>query len=129
MDWISRNIKWIAIVLFILFLFKNVQSCNRRVALNTQERRHTELVDSLRQNKNSEIDSLKGVIIDKNLLITNLETRLEGASETVSVRDIDRERTVQLMTNRIEDLRSENDRLKREVERLKMEIEKLKEED
>ena len=43
----EKNMKWFALGLLFLFLFKSVQSCNRNMALNIGSAQYVEQIDSL----------------------------------------------------------------------------------
>jgi len=49
----TRNIKWFTIAFFCLFLFKNIQSCNRKTALNMGVSQYIEIIDSLENKYNT----------------------------------------------------------------------------
>jgi hypothetical protein len=90
MDWIKKNLKYITIVFIALFLMKNFQSCNRKMALRVVETNLTEERDSLLNMKNviiSEknlvIDSLEAEILTKEFLIKDLYNDLEIAGVKV----------------------------------------------
>ena len=57
----SKNMKWIALVLFILLSFKTIQSCNRDTLLNIESSQYVEEIDSLKTAHNIEVDSLQDV--------------------------------------------------------------------
>jgi hypothetical protein len=44
----SKNMKWFALVLLLLFLFKTTQSCNRKMKLNMGAKQYIEQIDSLK---------------------------------------------------------------------------------
>ena len=44
----SKNLKWIALIIFILFIFKTVQSCNRDMSLNMTKGEYIYQIDSLK---------------------------------------------------------------------------------
>ena len=58
----TKNMKWIALILFVLFLFKSVQSCSRGMSTSMSEKEYNHTIDSL-QNKiatdNAAIEKLK----------------------------------------------------------------------
>jgi hypothetical protein len=43
----SKNMKWLALALLILFLFKSAQSCNRNMGASIKETRYIHIIDSL----------------------------------------------------------------------------------
>jgi len=43
----SKNMKWIALGLLFLFLFKSVQSCNRNTIKSMSDKQYTHTIDSL----------------------------------------------------------------------------------
>ena len=44
----SKNMKWFALALLFLFLFKTTQSCNRKMKLNMGSKQYIEQIDSLK---------------------------------------------------------------------------------
>lgn len=44
----SKNMKWFALGLLFLFLFKTTQSCNRKMQLNMGTKQYVEQIDSLK---------------------------------------------------------------------------------
>ena len=49
----TKNLKWFTIAFFVLFLFKSVQSCNRKTALNMGSSQYIEIIDSLKTKYNT----------------------------------------------------------------------------
>jgi len=43
----EKNMKWITLALFLLLMFKSVQSCNRNMAINMSSKKYIEQIDSL----------------------------------------------------------------------------------
>lgn len=87
MDWISKNLKWITIVLFFLLCIKTFQSCSRSASLRNTEKKSKIIIDSL----NKEILSKDFLIIDlKNELkiagvkYDEAQKRAEAVQKTVS---------------------------------------------
>jgi hypothetical protein len=68
MEWLSKNLKWITIILFFLFCIKSCQSCNRQNLLNTQEKKLSK-----------DTDSLKKEIGTRDFLIMDLKNELKVA--------------------------------------------------
>ena len=88
--WLRKNLRYIAIVLFALFLIKTTQSCNRKMALRTQEKNLTEFCDSLNQEKvkiisNQQliIDSLEKEVLTRDFMINDLTNDLKIAGVKV----------------------------------------------
>ena len=48
-EFITKNSKWIIILLFALFNFKSVQSCNRKTTINMGAKVYLEEIDSLKK--------------------------------------------------------------------------------
>lgn len=44
----SKNLKWITLIFFVLFLVKSMQSCNRQTQLNMGSKVYIEQIDSLK---------------------------------------------------------------------------------
>lgn len=44
----EKNMKWFALGLLFLFLFKSVQSCNRNMTINMGSKQYIEQIDSLK---------------------------------------------------------------------------------
>ena len=61
-EFFEKNIKWFALVFFILFLFKSVQSCNRNMGTTIKTKKDSHTIDSLSKevyNLSSENKELK----------------------------------------------------------------------
>ncbi len=89
--WLRKNLRYITLVLLALFLLKNTQSCNRKMALRTLEKNLIEECDSITNMKDgiiSEklliIDSLEQENLTKDFLIKDLENDLEVAGVRVN---------------------------------------------
>lgn len=46
-DFFSKNMKWIALGLFFLFMLKSIQSCNRGTLLDMDKKQYIHIIDSL----------------------------------------------------------------------------------
>lgn len=46
----QHNWKWIVLIITFLFLFKSVQSCNRKMKLNISDKTYINMIDSLKKN-------------------------------------------------------------------------------
>jgi len=77
MNWISKNLKLITIIIFFLFCIKSFQSCNRKVSLRIQEKKLTQHCDSIVNQKNKEIDSLKKENFSKDFMLTDMKYELK----------------------------------------------------
>jgi len=84
--WLKKNLKWITIILLILYMFKNFQSCNRKMSLNIQEKNMTENCDSLQDILHNEInvlnvyvDSIAQENLTKKFMIQDLRSDLKIA--------------------------------------------------
>lgn len=59
----AKNMKWFALALLFLFLFKSVQSCNRNMQINMGSKKYIEQIDSLskeyKEYKETTQDSIK----------------------------------------------------------------------
>jgi hypothetical protein len=49
-EFFEKNWKWIALIFFVLFLFKSAQGCVRSMNISTNERKTTHTIDSLTKN-------------------------------------------------------------------------------
>ena len=88
--WLKKNLKWITIILLVLFMVKNIQSCNRKMSLRIQEKNLTTNCDSLLQvkdniinEKNLTIKSLEDVNLTQEFLIKDLTNELKIAGVKV----------------------------------------------
>ena len=88
--WLKKNLRYIAIVLLALLLIKSTQSCNRKMALRTQEKVLTEESDSLLAikdqiilNNTIIIDSLDTEILTRDFMINDLTNDLKIAGVRV----------------------------------------------
>ena len=91
MEWLKKNLKYITIILFALFLLKSVQSCNRNMSLNTADKKHKTEVDSIKKEFNSvilvyenEIDSLEKELVARDFMIKDLTADLKIAGVKVN---------------------------------------------
>jgi len=55
----SKNMKWIVLILFILLLFKTIQSCNRETFLDISSKTYIVQIDSLKKQTQIYHDSIK----------------------------------------------------------------------
>ena len=92
--WLKRNLGYIAIILFALFLIKNTQSCNRKMAIRTLEKNMSADCDSLLRVKDGihyqdlrVIDSLEKENFTKDYLILDLTNELKIAGVKVDAAD------------------------------------------
>lgn len=91
MDWIEKNLKYITIIFFTLFLIKSIQSCSRNMSLNTTKKNMAKECDSVSMlfqnnivNYRLFIDSLENVIIIRDFEIKDLTTELKIAGVKVN---------------------------------------------
>jgi len=47
-EFLSKNLKWITLILLLLFLYKSVQSCNRNMKFNITSKQYITQIDSLK---------------------------------------------------------------------------------
>jgi len=92
--WLKKNLKYVTLVLLALFLLKNTQSCNRKMALRTQEKNLSIEHDSIVKEKNTYIYSLENTIdsletenLTKDFLIKDLSNDLKIAGVRVDAAD------------------------------------------
>jgi len=90
MDWLNKNLKYIALILMALLFMKTFQSCNRKMSLRVVEKNLTYEMDSLLgqkdliiSEKNLVIDSLESEILTRDFLIKDLYNDLEVAGVKV----------------------------------------------
>jgi len=88
--WLKKNLGYITIVLLALFLLKSTQSCNRKMALRTQEKTLSVEHDSIMKEKNAyiyslnlNIDSLKKEVLTRDFIINDLTNDLKIAGVKV----------------------------------------------
>ena len=88
--WLKKNLRYITIVLLALFLIKTTQSCNRKMALSTQEKKLTAESDSLLAMKDQIIlnntfiiDSLDIEVLTRDFMINDLTNDLKIAGVKV----------------------------------------------
>jgi signal recognition particle GTPase len=58
-NFLSKNLKWFTIIFFVLFLFKGVQSCNRKTQINMGSKVYIEQLDLLKKEYKILEDSIK----------------------------------------------------------------------
>jgi hypothetical protein len=85
--WLIRNLKWFTLIFLCLFIFKSVQSCNRRMSLKIMEKNLVAEHDSIIKVRDQEIKRLNGEIITRDYMIKDLEKDLEIAGIKVSEAD------------------------------------------
>jgi len=100
----SKNMKWFALALLALFLFKTVQSCNRNMRLDISSGQYIHEIDSLKNKYNAYYkvsqDSIKEL---------NYELKLEKGTGIAAKGELER-----ITSERINSLEKENDYLKRQ---------------
>jgi len=76
----TKNMKWIALVLLFLLLFKFMQSCNRNMGASIKEKQYTHIIDSL---------TIKYNVLEKEstATITQLQYELKLAEEKANAAD------------------------------------------
>ena len=79
-EFFSKNLKYITIGLFVLFLFKSVQSCNRDTALSIDKKQYIHVIDSLDKKIRVLDDSVKD--LNTELKIANI--RVQAAEKNVN---------------------------------------------
>lgn len=84
MEWLIRNLRYITIVLLILFLFKHVQSCNRKMATRIVQRNLTEQIDSIQNNLTGQIDS---IILEKNNIVSKRNITIDSLRREIITRE------------------------------------------
>lgn len=91
MEWLKKNLRYITIIIFALLLLKSVQSCNRKMSLNTADKKHKIEVDSIKKEFNgvisvyeNEIDSLEGELVARDFMIKDLTADLKIAGVKVN---------------------------------------------
>lgn len=82
-SWIEKNLKYITIVIFVLFFIKTIQSCNRKMTLNITETEFNEQIDSIQKRCIKTEDSLKSEILARDFVIKDLTTDLKIAGVKV----------------------------------------------
>jgi len=55
----SKNLKWITLALFVLFMIKSIQSCNRGMKLRISNDAYTKQIDSINNLYKNGQDSIK----------------------------------------------------------------------
>lgn len=51
--WFNKNLKWIALILVVLFVFKSAQSCSRNMKLSISDKQYIHAIDSLNKRYNA----------------------------------------------------------------------------
>jgi hypothetical protein len=77
--WLSKNAKYVLMVMFFLLAIKTFQSCTRKTSLRIQEKKLTTQCDSATTYLTNENDSLKREIIAREFLIKDLGAELKIA--------------------------------------------------
>jgi esterase/lipase len=84
----TKNMKWFALALLFLFLFKSVQSCNRNMQINVGSKKYIEQIDSLskeyKEYKETTQDSIKKLNFELKLANEQAEAAKERANAVQS---------------------------------------------
>lgn len=75
--WIKKNLRYITIAFIVLFLFKSMQGCSRKMANTKQKKYYTEKIDSLNKINMKIVDSLNNEILVRTFLIKDLSSELK----------------------------------------------------
>jgi len=67
----KKNLKWFLLILWLLFCFKTIQSCNRKMNLSMTSKKYIHIIDSL-ENKYNVLEKNSNDSIKK----LNFELRL-----------------------------------------------------
>ena len=115
----SKNLKWITLALLFLFLIKSIQSCNRDVLLNNNDKNSSYVIDSL-ENKITKLETALQVEEIRG------SSKLSGyeSSSTVQINNLEKDKNnlidkITVLNNQIKDLRDQIKDLKKENEELK----------
>lgn len=76
----TKNMKWITFIFMFLFLFKSIQSCNRKNQIDINSKKYIEQIDSLKIINNKYNDSIKRI----NFLLEIENNRANYANERAS---------------------------------------------
>lgn len=68
-EWFAKNLKWITILLLVMFLFKTAQSCTRSMNIAATERKTAHTIDSLTK---------KADILERKLELTEAELKIKN---------------------------------------------------
>lgn len=68
-EFFTKNMKWIVMILSLLFVIKSIQSCNRGMALDTLDKTNVEYVDSISS-------MYEGILAEKDVNINTLTIEL-----------------------------------------------------
>lgn len=89
--WLKKNLRWVTLVVFVLFVFKTIQSCNRGMSIRIQEKNMIEDCDSLLNEKDrvitgleDENDSLRREVTTRDFIIKDQANDLEIAGVKVN---------------------------------------------
>lgn len=84
----SKNLKWFALALLFLFLFKTMQSCNRKTIINKGAKEYIHTIDSLEHKYNNcykdSQDSLKKLNYELKLANEQVKAANERAAAVQS---------------------------------------------
>lgn len=81
-NWLKKNLKWIAVALFVMYVLKSCQSCSKSNELTFQKQKYEAVIDSLGIelqykdiqiiNYQDSVNVLKNQITNNNTLIESL---------------------------------------------------------
>jgi predicted phage tail protein len=74
---LTKNLKWITLVVIVLFLFKSVQSCTRDTKYNRYVKKSDKIIDSL----NVKIDVLNDSLKDQSYQLQIAKERVQAETK------------------------------------------------
>jgi competence protein ComGC len=80
----SKNMKWFALALLFLFLFKTTQSCNRKMQLNIGTKQYVEQIDSLKKLYNNYREDTQDSIKKLNFELKLSKEQVKAANDRAS---------------------------------------------
>jgi hypothetical protein len=125
----SKNLKWIALIIFVLFIFKTAQSCNRGMSLNMSKGEYINQIDSLKTMYNTYYKEAEDSIKDLNYSLkyekgTGIATKNELERTTSErINSLEKEKDYIKEQNNIKDKRIED--LQKYINILEQKIEDL----
>ena len=79
--WIIRNLKWFTLIFIALFIFKSVQSCNRKMSIKIMEKNLVYERDSIIKERDKEIELFKIDIRTKDYTIKDLTNEVDKVNK------------------------------------------------
>jgi len=83
-QFLTKNLKWFTLAFACLFLFKTMQSCNRKMQLSIAEKKYSYIIDSLETKYNNLNDNSRDSIKKLNFELSFAKEQVHSANDRAS---------------------------------------------